>query len=1157
MRVVIRMSANAIFYDPQRKRWRRLRRIFDALAVVLTIVLITFVYSLFRGADLRTLSLPEQKRPIHALKEKEQRHTKKPAIAHRKSKKPASQVVLNSGEGIRAAFYVTWDAGSFASLREYFPQLDILYPEWLHVTTGDGRIQAVTQLNKLFDVIQNGQVQIVDDKVMPLLRFEKAETEVLPLINNFDPTTDQWMDISAMLNDAAARRTFRDQLAKFLASDNYKGINLDFESIPTSEQPAYRNLVSELYDDLHARGMKLHISVPVADNDFNLGFLAAHSDGLVLMNYDEHFGGGDPGPIASQEWFTKNLVNALKLMPKEKIICAVGSYGYDWQVGKKTSGKPPERSVQEAWLTARDSEAQVEFDSDSLNPHFSYADDDNKRHDLWFLDGVTVLNQMRAARALGIQTFALWRLGSEDRSLWAIWDQPSEPDAPQKLQKLLPGQDVDMEGSGEILHIASTPQNGHRTVAVDPVSGLITSQKVDDPPTPYVIDQYGAAGKKIAITFDDGPDPQWTPKLLDVLKQKNVKATFFLIGGEAERYAGLTERIYREGHEIGNHTFTHPDISSIGKQYMHVELNLTELLFASRLGVKTVLFRPPYSIDQEPDTADQVRPLELTQSMGYVTIGDKLDPNDWRDNPRRSAAEITQDVFDHLPPCAENDQRCGNILLLHDGGGNREETVKALPLIIDGLRERGFELVPVSTLIGKTRADVMPPLSSSSERWSARIDLLGWKFFGFISAAIVGVFFIGDILMTARLLLVGTLAIFDRLRGNRSDKLSSVDFTPPVAILIPAYNEEKVIERTVRAALMSHYPHFRVIVIDDGSSDKTYDVAKTAFQHEIATGKVVVLTKTNSGKAEALNYALTFVTEEIFVGIDADTVIAREAVTRLVPHFLDARIGAVAGNAKVGNRVNLWTRWQALEYITSQNFERRALNALGAVSVVPGAIGAWRTAAVREAGGYHVDTVAEDGDLTMALLENGYQVIYEDRAIAWTEAPISANGLMRQRFRWSFGIMQAVYKHRGAVARRGVLGWVAIPNIVIFQILLPLVSPFIDIMFVFGLISYGLNKHFHPETANPASLQKLVAFFLTFMVIDFIASTIAFLLERREANAKENGWLLAHVWLQRFAYRQLFSVVLVKTLKRAMEGRAFAWDKLERTAHLPFAKVGN
>jgi cellulose synthase/poly-beta-1,6-N-acetylglucosamine synthase-like glycosyltransferase len=288
--------------------------------------------------------------------------------------------------------------------------------------------------------------------------------------------------------------------------------------------------------------------------------------------------------------------------------------------------------------------------------------------------------------------------------------------------------------------------------------------------------------------------------------------------------------------------------------------------------------------------------------------------------------------------------------------------------------------------------------------------------------------------------------------------------------------------------------------------------------------------------------------EGVFVGIDADTIIAHDAISRLVPHFQNPKVAAVAGNAKVGNRVNLWTRWQALEYITSQNFERRALNTLGAVSVVPGAIGAWRTAAVREAGGYHTDTVAEDADLTMALLQRGYRVEYEDLALAYTEAPVNANGLMRQRFRWSFGILQSVWKHRGVFARKGVLGWVALPNIVVFQILLPLVSPFIDLMFVGGAVWYAVQKYFHPESTDPASFDRLVIFFAAFLVIDFIASAIAFALERRQPDEPEDVWLLSQVWLQRFAYRQLFSVVLFKTLKRALEGRKFAWDKLERTA---------
>jgi cellulose synthase/poly-beta-1,6-N-acetylglucosamine synthase-like glycosyltransferase len=471
--------------------------------------------------------------------------------------------------------------------------------------------------------------------------------------------------------------------------------------------------------------------------------------------------------------------------------------------------------------------------------------------------------------------------------------------------------------------------------------------------------------------------------------------------------------------------------------------------------------------------------------------------------------------------------------------------VKALPEIIDGIRARGYEVVPVSALMGKTRADVMPPLSTN-ERWAAWIDSLNFSLFGLVSSFIIFVFFVGDVLMSGRLVLVGTLAIFDRF--HRRNTNFDPNYQPAVAVLVPAYNEEKVIERTVRSVLGSDYPRLRVIVIDDGSADATLEVTRAACQKEIAEGQVTVLTKANSGKADALNYGLEHVSEELFVGIDADTLIAPDAISKLVPHFSNPKVAAMAGNAKVGNRVNLWTRWQALEYITSQNFERRALNTLNAVSVVPGAIGAWRTAPVLAAGGYKHDTVAEDADLTMALLQAGYWVNYEDRSLAYTEAPSTARGLMRQRFRWSFGIMQSVWKHRAAVKQKGALGWVAIPNMVIFQILLPLVSPFIDIMFVVGAVTYFVNKHFHPESANPASFHRLVVYFALFMIIDFVASTIAFTLERQQPGGKRDFLLLGHVWLQRFAYRQLFSVVLIKTLKRAMEGGGFAWDKLERTA---------
>ncbi len=1154
--------AKQVFLDPNQARWKRIRRIVDAAALTLTFLLIFFIYTVLSSEPLPDLSLRSEKRPYHALKENEKdKAREKRRVAtlaraghRRRSRKAPSQIKLNAEEGVRAAFYVSWDAASFSSLRENARQIDLLFPVWLQVLTPDGRLQGVDpETNKMFDVVHGRNVHSVDDKVMPFLKSEGASVEVFPVVQNFDGT--DFIGIAPFLNDPGARARFRREVTAFLASDHYKGLMVDFESFPKSGQRGYVALLQELSSDLHARGMKLYVSVQVRNSDYDYAAISAAADGVVIMNYDEHYPGGKPGPVASQDWFASNLQSAIETIPKEKLICAIGNYGYDW-VEKPKKGKLPPGlldknvSVQDAWLGSRDSEEDIDFDGDSLNPHFSYLDEQNFKHDVWFLDAATALNEMRAAQTLGIQTFALWRLGAEDRTLWRVWDVPGDSGAVDKLRDVPPGQDVDMEGEGEILRIEARPADGKRDLTVDAPTGLINDETFQDLPEPYRVARYGASKKQLAITFDDGPDPQWTPKILDVLKKEHAPATFFLIGLQADNFGNLTSRIYREGHEIGNHTFTHPDISNIGSRYMQVELNLTERLFASRLGIRTVLFRPPYSIDQEPDTEDQVRPLEVTQDMGYITVGSKNDPHDWRtDDPRHSPQQIASDVLNHLPPCAPTDQVCGNIILLHDGGGNRAATVQALPLIIEGARARGFEFVLVNQLLGKTKADVMPPLAAN-EFWGARLNWVSFALFDGILVGIVAIFFVGDVLMTGRLISIGVLAIYDRLRSHvhgTPEQLAA--YQPRVAILIPAYNEEKVIERTIQGALDSDYPNLHVIVIDDGSTDRTLEVARKLFRKEVAEGKVVILTKTNSGKAEALNYGLEHIGDaEIFVGIDADTIIAPDAIARMVPHFLNPKVGAVAGNAKVGNRVNLWTRWQALEYITSQNFERRALNTMGAVSVVPGAIGAWRVSAVREEGGYHVDTVAEDADLTMALLRNGYRVEYEDLALAFTEAPTNANGLMRQRFRWSFGILQAVSKHSAVFARKGVLGFVALPNILIFQILLPLVSPFIDIMFVGGALWYAISKYFHPDSTDPANFIKLVVYFAAFLIIDFLASALAFLLERRQPEAREDGWLLSQVWLQRFAYRQLFSIVLIKTLKRAIQGKPFAWDKLERTA---------
>ena len=1167
------MPDKQIFFDPQRKRWKRLRRILDATAVLSTLVLAGFIFNVFRAQHLPELLLPTPRRNFRAVYGRQPTaHTvKAPRPARRKTERKPSEIPFNTGEGLRAAYYVPYDEASYSSFKQHVHQIDLLFPEWLHVDAPQPTLLAINQnSHREYPVVDGATVHDPDDldRIKRVIQDAKEDTEVFPHLNNYNSNTNNWdTNVGEMLKDPGKRAALRQQILRFFtAFPAYHGLSLDFESLSEDADPAYVTFIHELYGALHSRSLKLYVNTAVATPDAELKEIAANSDGLILMNYDEHQVTSDPGPIASQEWFVGNLQRVLKSVPKEKLICAIGNYGYDWTLsippaprkGSHKTAKPEivnteDLRVSEVWQRASDADADLNLDYDTLNPHFEYIDEDNnQRHLVWFLDGVTVLNELRAARQLGLQTFALWRLGEEDSTLWNVWDKPSNPDSLQGLTPVPSGHDVDIEGEGDIMRVTGLPQPGKRTVTVDtdepdPRKKLIVDEHMDVYPRTYTVQYYGYHPNEVAISFDDGPDPKCTPKILDILKEKKVKGTFFLIGAEAAENIGLMQRVAREGNEVGNHTYTHPDISEISPQQLDLQVKLTERLFASKLRVQPLYFRPPYDIDEEPETDDQAAPVVPIQNDGYIVIGNKIDTDDWNEHPRKTTAEIVQSVLTQLEIMKTKPQFRGSVILMHDGGGERSVTIAALPVLIDTLRARGYTFVPVSALMGKTTAEVMPQLTWP-QYLRALPDSIAFSGVQIIGNFIVMVFFLGDILMSARLIIVGVFAVIDRLR--KPHRQASPGYNPRVAVLIPAYNEETVIVRTIRSVLNSDYKNLHVIVIDDGSLDRTAEIAADAYTAEIAAGRVQVLCKANGGKAAALNYALDRLQEDIYVGIDADTVIATDAISKLIPHFEDPRIGAMAGNAKVGNRVNLWTRWQALEYITSQNFERRALDLFHVVTVVPGAIGAWRTAPVKAAGGYPLNTVAEDADLTMNLLEQGFRVDYEDRSLAYTEAPIDAKGLMRQRFRWSFGTLQAIWKHRAAFIRNKAMGLFALPNILIFQMFLPLVSPFIDLMFLYGVVNYFIDHYYHPEAASSASFDKLLVYFLTFLLIDFVTSSVAFSLERRHPANKGDGWLLFHIWLQRFAYRQVFSIVLFKTLKRAIDGKPFNWDKIERTAQM-------
>jgi cellulose synthase/poly-beta-1,6-N-acetylglucosamine synthase-like glycosyltransferase len=305
------------------------------------------------------------------------------------------------------------------------------------------------------------------------------------------------------------------------------------------------------------------------------------------------------------------------------------------------------------------------------------------------------------------------------------------------------------------------------------------------------------------------------------------------------------------------------------------------------------------------------------------------------------------------------------------------------------------------------------------------------------------------------------------------------------------------------------------------------------------------LTLSNGGKAIALNIGLKHARGEIVVALDADTLFATQTIGALAHRFYDPTLGAIAGNAKVGNRVNLVTRWQALEYITSQNMDRRAFASLNCITVVPGAVGAWRKDLLEKVGGFPSDTLAEDQDLTLQIRRLGYKIGYEETAIAWTEAPDKLNSLAKQRFRWAYGTLQCMWKHLDALfrPRYGTLGFIAMPNVWIFQILFPLISPVMDLMLIYTLVSTALDRWQQPTGYSSTNLQQVLFYYALFLAIDWISACFAFVLER-----KERWRLLWWLFLQRFCYRQVMYYVMIKSVAVAVRGPMVGWGKLERKA---------
>ncbi|MEV2217011.1 bifunctional polysaccharide deacetylase/glycosyltransferase family 2 protein [Streptomyces sp. NPDC050997] len=683
--------------------------------------------------------------------------------------------------------------------------------------------------------------------------------------------------------------------------------------------------------------------------------------------------------------------------------------------------------------------------------------------------------------------------------------------------------------------------------------------------------------KTIALTFDDGPNPTYTPDVLKILQKYDVPATFFLVGSMVSRYPGIVDDMVEQGNEVGIHTFTHVDLSYQSEARVRREMQQTQLALAGAAGITTTLFRAPYS--SKTDAIDNYSwPVyKELGADGYTSVFVDTDSDDWK---KPGVSKIVQ--------WATPKGTTGASVLMHDAGGDREQTVEALPKYIETMQAKGYTFTTVSGVIeeqnasergasgatgsaqsgatggvqpGATGAEQQPGAgggeqltggpnggtgnqgSTVSRLQAAHREATGATLYeGKALVMAVAVAELAVPTLSVALIVVG-VAVMGRfgmmlilarrhyVQRNKRRFSWGPPITRPVSVIVPAYNEKECIANTLKSLAQSTHP-IEVIVVDDGSSDGTSEIARSAAE-SLGMTNVRVIRQENAGKPAALNNGVRSASYDIVVMMDGDTVFEADTVRQLVQPFADPEVGAVAGNAKVGNRDTVIGAWQHIEYVMGFNLDRRMYDLLRCMPTIPGAIGAFRREAVLQVGGMSEDTLAEDTDITIAMHREGWRVVYQEHARAWTEAPGSLKQLWSQRYRWSYGTMQALWKHRKSLTDKGPsgrFGRVGMPLVVIFQIVTPVFAPLIDVFTAYSMIFIDFQA-------------ALLAWFAV-LAIQLVCAAYAFRLDREKYR------YLLMMPLQQLAYRQMMYLVLIHSSITALTGGRLRWQKLKRTGEV-------
>ncbi|OIQ28037.1 MAG: glycosyl transferase [Alphaproteobacteria bacterium MedPE-SWcel] len=1110
-------NAVKVFADPRQLRARRLRRGICVLALGLCLWLVLFLngavswqtaysdLSQYWGGESRAVvRQTPASQPMKNLRLASLQPQLESSAGCEQPRQPYLTAMADPTNDVVFAHLPTSFDWAHLSLKDSCNTIGVLVPEWFRITW-DGATSVTT--------MENHYTRMA---VEEFRRTSRMVPELMPTVT-LDPGADK---PGFFANLGAEGPNIVAGLVAQLQPLYSQGACIEIMELSSADLPGLRPFLTALSAGFDGAGLQSCIILSATQSLWQDADSMALFDKVILKMFSEPWVGTAPGPMAPDAWFIETARLAAEALGHDKLVAALGNFAVEW-----VSGAPLPTVLPYALAMDKIAEAgaTVRFSEKTSGSFSAFQDSGGLTHKIWLQDAATLHNQITALSSLGISRIGVWSLGQEDPGVWTVLrgQQLTQDELSADLAVVQLDNFVGYRGEGAFLRVGARQSPGIRQVRFDAETGRVTSQVYDLMPRPYRMERYGKpTGRKVVLSFDDGPHPTNTAQVLDSLKATQTPAAFFVTGKSIMDAPDLLKRVIDEGHEIGAHSFSHPRMDQISKTRLDLEFSLLDKIIAGAAGRETSIYREPFQRSGGPISADRVRPLEAAEARGFRIAGMDIVPRDWEG---WSSRQITDFVV------GEVERGAGNVILLHDGGLNREASVAAVPMIISELRARGYSFTTMADLLGTNRADLMPVAEGGHQTF----DRVSFSAVAGAKTFVVTLFWVTLAIGVIRSVFILVLAVLN-WKGRQAVTLVS----PRVAVIIPAHNEEEVIHACIESVRASDYKNIEIIVVDDGSTDNTLnEVFKFSHKQDVR-----LISQPNQGKWSALNRALLGVNADIVVCIDADTQIKTNAITQLVKHFNDPKVGGVAGKIIAGNKVNLLTRMQAFEYATSQNVERMAFDLVNGILVVPGALGAWRVSALRKAGLYSDATLTEDADLTIQVNRAGYRIVYEPRARAYTEVPEQVGQLLKQRLRWSFGMFQSAWKHKGSIFQGRMIGLFSIPDMFIFGYLFPLLAPIAD-LFV-AIMLYKLVMAGGPgeigSNIGTQSAQYLWAYF-TLPALEFLIA--AFALARDE---DESLWSLLLYPVQRVFYRPLLYYSVIRAVLRAATGRLASWGALKR-----------